>query len=930
VLDDWLSFRMGVRGARQVVLLVEYLLAPTWAESAAFLDRHPQLRDQELAELLASGASGAGRHEGDGGAGDLLIEGAYLLYLSASADPAEALAQLRPPAKPAVAPQALNFLLVNAMGQLRMAAVTALERFINTHDLEHLDAAVQAWRELLAHDALAVVPADVRLTTFGEAALTFWLAYAPAGDPAHLAVLVSVLREAVALAPRGSPELGDHLYGLAGALYLRHERLGDPADLDGAVDAYEQALTLVPRHGTRSDYVHEWDRATVLHDLGEAARRRFELRGDPADLDRALDAHQQALAAVREGTAAYAHYLGSVGLDLRMRYATGHGGAPDLDRAIDTLARAEVADSVADEVRARIRNNLGVALRDRYELTGDSADLDRATRLHRSLASAEAPFDVDNSQAAFLNNLALDLRAAYRGGDAAARDEALVVFRAAAEAADGAADHPAMAMDLAIGLIDRYRSDGHLDDLDEAVTLFDSVAAQTPWAAPLAARAVANLGLALELRYQVTGHGDDLEAAVAALRRAAGAPSAGLERVSHLGNLGIMLLEKYAVTGDPALLGEAIGVLTEARAGSPPAAPDRAWQLESLGQALLTRYRRTGDLGDLDRAVDVLQRAVDEAEPGNPSLPLVLNDLGVALTEWPRANGARLDTAVQLLEDAVRRLPAGSPDRPAVLTSFAAVLRRRGAAGDLFRAATALQEAVAATPDVSPGRALRVNQLARLWLDMSVAIGSANLLTRAIDLLENSVAEARPALTELPVLLNNLGDGYRQRYAASGDAAALDRARAAYGQAVTLGLSHRVEVALVTATSWGDWAGSRRDWPEAADAYLQGLAALEALLRAQLLRADKQIRLRRGIATSAAYAAAAAGDLSAAALATERGRAVLLSEALDLTRADLDALTRQGRDDVAARYSRAANHWLILSRAGEPAPLSPLRPTPVQ
>ncbi len=37
VLDDWLLYRMGVRGGRQVVLLVEYLLAPTWAESAAFL-----------------------------------------------------------------------------------------------------------------------------------------------------------------------------------------------------------------------------------------------------------------------------------------------------------------------------------------------------------------------------------------------------------------------------------------------------------------------------------------------------------------------------------------------------------------------------------------------------------------------------------------------------------------------------------------------------------------------------------------------------------------------------------------------------------------------------------------------------------------------------------------------------------------------------
>jgi hypothetical protein len=933
MLDDWLSYRMGARGARLVMLLLDFLEAPAWEQSVLVLQAHPDLLNEELAELLYAGARGGGRQPRDGAAGELLDTAAILLHLcTTTPDSAAALEQLRSSIgqKLTVPSAALDFLRMNAVGQLRMAAVEAQVRFFRSTATDDLDAAVRLWTELLDHPALTTVPAELRGQTYDEAATLFWLAYTASDDVGYLDVIIRCRQAAVPITPSGSLERGDQLTALARGLSERSRRGAGENDIDDAIAAYEEALPLLPMAGMRSDLFSEWDRAAVLNELGLARRRRFLAAGNAADLDRALWAHEEALNSTHAGTTDYARYLDAIGNDLRTRYSAITGDPQDLSRAIELLRRAAAEDKVPASERAGFRNDLGVALRDRHELTGSQEDLDEATAIHRSLAGEGGPADATrNDRAMYLNNLGLDLRLRYRVGDGDARDPSVRAFRAAAETAEGSSDYPPMLMDLAVGLMDRYRAAGDVADLDEAIAAFRTAVAMTRHGALLAARAAANLGLALEMRFHRIGDRGDLDAAVSALRESATLPAPPLDHASYLGNSGLMLIEQYRQTAQSALLSEAIDALERARAALPSGAPFKAWLLGTLSDVLHARYQRAGDLDDLDQAAAVLREAIASTDPGSQDRPSMLNDLGRVLMARPDAGRADLDEAVLALEEAVRRTQLSSPDRPAWLTTLAAVLRRRNGPGDLERARGAISDAVSTTPQDSPRLALRLNQLGSLLLLLPEAslqvpepAGWLVTLLEAIRLLEKSVAIAKPEDPELAGFLSNLAEGYRRLYQLTGAAEALAKGQASFRKAVTVGLENSMERALSSAGAWGGWAAARRAWPEAAQAYLLGLEASEFLVRAQLSRGHKEVRLRRSIAVRAAHAAAAAGDLSVAALAFERGRAVLLSESLELSQAHLDTLTELGYGRLAARYRDSADRWLELSRQRKLSPSS--------
>ncbi len=73
---------------------------------------------------------------------------------------------------------------------------------------------------------------------------------------------------------------------LAPALYERFERTGDISDLNAAITAARQALA-----------ADLWDshRVAILSNLGSYLHGRFERTGDSKDLDDAIDIQRQAL-----------------------------------------------------------------------------------------------------------------------------------------------------------------------------------------------------------------------------------------------------------------------------------------------------------------------------------------------------------------------------------------------------------------------------------------------------------------------------------------------------------------------------------------------------------------------------------------------------------------------------------------------------------
>ena len=115
------------------------------------------------------------------------------------------------------------------------------------------------------------------------------------------------------------------------ALRTRFGRTGSLADLDEAIQADQDALAAAP-----GDHPN---RAIVLSDLGVALQSRFAQTGSPTDLDEAIRFSQEAVTATPSGHAERAASLASLGQALWSRFGQT-GELADLDEAIRLIQDA--------------------------------------------------------------------------------------------------------------------------------------------------------------------------------------------------------------------------------------------------------------------------------------------------------------------------------------------------------------------------------------------------------------------------------------------------------------------------------------------------------------------------------------------------------------------------------------------------------------
>ena len=131
-----------------------------------------------------------------------------------------------------------------------------------------------------------------------------------------------------------------------------------------------------------------------------------------------------------------------------------------------------------------------------------------------------------------------------------------------------------------------------------------------------------------------------------------------------------------------------------------------------------------------------------------------------------------------------------------------------------------------------------------------------------------------------------------------------------------MGASIDPAACLDAARNWGRWADSRQAWHEGREAYAFGLDAMGNLFRKQLVRHHKETWLIRalGLPSQAAFGLAQAEDLTAAVVAIEYGRALLLSEATERDRNVVLRLHEERRSDLVERYDAAVSRWDESSR----------------
>ena len=161
-----------------------------------------------------------------------------------------------------------------------------------------------------------------------------------------------------------------------------------------------------------------------------------------------------------------------------------------------------------------------VVLLDQALSSTDSATLSEAITLWGRIVN-DAPADAAHA-AMWLSNLGVALRARFeRTGEVADLESAIEAGRAAVDALPP--DHPdraAATSDLGGTLLARYLSTGSAADLDSAIDAAKAAVSSAPPGNPNRAKYLSNLGVALQARFERTGEVADLESAIEAGRAA--------------------------------------------------------------------------------------------------------------------------------------------------------------------------------------------------------------------------------------------------------------------------------------------------------------------------------------------------------------------------------------------------------------------------
>ena len=486
-------------------------------------------------------------------------------------------------------------------------------------------------------------------------------------------------------------------------------------------------------------------------------------------------------------------------------------------------------------------------------------------------------------RAALLNNLAIRLRArAGYTGAPSDLDRALEASRTAVRDRDPAMGDAAWYLTtLGNCLIDRYERAASRADLDEAISAYQRALDEPPddSAADDDRRLFqSNLANALKDRYRSEGSLDDLDSAIS-LVEGIGTLTDPHRRAGLSANHAAMLLSRYTAIGNMDDLDHAIEIAAAALPQASPGTSTTTALRVNVSGALQSRYDRTRQRADLDDALHQLQIGLAELHPGAIDRAMLSNNLGIAYAARARAGTGEqrrrdLESSVAAHRVAVRS--AGERARPSYVNDLGGALLDRyqetGRRRDLRAALRAWRTALAQTPVTASSFARRAGNLAR-----GTAVS----------------AQART----------------------TGRAVA---ARRLYTESCRAGLDRDLEAALANATDWGRWASSRTAWGEAAAAYDTALVALERLFRSQLLRTHKEVWLVAAIDLPAAAALAHVRRQSPrrALDALEQSRAMLLSEALGRDRVNLEALRKQGRDDLVDRFDAAANKLAMLGHRG--------------
>ncbi|KAM0493461.1 hypothetical protein ACHAP8_009288 [Fusarium lateritium] len=471
---------------------------------------------------------------------------------------------------------------------------------------------------------------------------------------------ILVTKQAINTITNDDVDLADCSNTLSYRLQDRFLMTEDIADLEEAMRMAQKAVELTTTaHSANAKY---------LSNLAASFKIRFSVTGDLKDMEDGIAMARKAVSVTTSSDLELPKWLNNLGNHLSNRHLVT-GSLEDLEESINLNRRA--IDTTSDtKLRGLFLNNLSAKLDLKAEATGNSNTYEEAIQLART-ALALTP-DGHPDQAKWLNNLSAHLiERFHRLWDLSDLQNAI---NSASKAADLTPNGPTKALYLAAvvdGLIHRYEKMGSLTDLEEAIRITEMAIGMLPIHHSRRPRIVSILADILKNRYLRHQKIQDLDRAIELSREAVDAtPDNQPFKAAYLDRLAVQLcLRSSRSRTDPNLwkdLEESIQLEKTAIAITAKNRP--TWcPKNNLQSMLVIKWALTKQNAILDECARLQREALEEIPGDHQYRSEMLNTLGYRLRDGAKNDsdlGKASECFLEALQNknapAISRVRAGS------------------------------------------------------------------------------------------------------------------------------------------------------------------------------------------------------------------------------------------------------------------------------
>jgi tetratricopeptide (TPR) repeat protein len=316
----------------------------------------------------------------------------------------------------------------------------------------------------------------------------------------------------------------------------------------------------------------------------------------------------------------------------------------------------------------------------------------------------------------------------------------------------------------------RFESRGRIEDLDQAVSLFQQAIQHAQPDSPERLEYQSRLGRALVSRHEHDPNPALLEQGIAILEEVvAKYPPSGESYAHVLNSLVIALSARTQTEKNPADLDRTIDLWQTAIANVSPDSRDALGFQHNIATALLTRFELLRNIEDVERAETICRNLIALGGSDRALQTLFQKTLSNILrTRFENDNDLKiLDEAIELIESSAKQAPPAGTDYLTSMEDWCQLLfaryERTAQREDLAQALQIAEDALIRADANAPSRMDLLGVVGRALHQLYEAEGKLSQLDRAVDILQEAVDGTNTNSKNYPNRLNSLALALRSR-----------------------------------------------------------------------------------------------------------------------------------------------------------------------